>query len=129
MRYILKSPILGFEHITEIELEKIDSLFAKISNQKEQFEIFLANPHALCEYSFEIPKYVELLLDLEKDSRLEVYCVMILQKDLENSLVNFLAPIVFNTENKKAAQIALSMLDYPHFSLHAPLSSFVTKSA
>lgn len=129
MRYILKSPILGFEHIAEVEFEKIDDLFAKIYNKKEQFEIFLVNPYMLREYSFDIPKYVELLLDLDAKSDVEVYCVMVLQKNKEDSLVNFLAPIVFNAKNAKAGQIALSMLDYPDFSLKSPLSSFVVKSA
>ncbi|MCE3038750.1 flagellar assembly protein FliW [Helicobacter anatolicus] len=129
MRYDLKSPILGFEHITEVEFEKIDDLFAKISNKKEQFEIFLVNPYMLREYSFEIPNYISLLLELNAQSGVEVYCAMVLQKNREDSMVNFLAPIVFNTQNAKAGQVVLSMLDYPDFNLSAPLSLFVSKSA
>ncbi|RDU71996.1 flagellar biosynthesis protein FliW [Helicobacter anseris] len=129
MSYILKSPILGFENIQEINFEKIDDLFAKISNKSQQFEIFLVNPYALREYSFDIPKHIELLLSLDKNSKVEVYCVMVLQKNLEESLVNFLAPIIFNHDNKTAGQVALSLLDYPNFSFKAPLATFIAKSA
>lgn len=129
MSYILKSPILGFENIQEVNFEKIDDLFAKISNKSQQFEIFLVNPYALREYSFDIPKHIELLLSLDKNSKVEVYCVMVLQKNLEESLVNFLAPIIFNHDNKTAGQVALSLLDYPNFSFKAPLATFIAKSA
>lgn len=129
MSYILKSPILGFENIQEINFEKIDDLFAKISNKSQQFEIFLVNPYALRKYSFDIPKHIELLLSLDKNSKVEVYCVMVLQKNLEESLVNFLAPIIFNHDNKTAGQVALSLLDYPNFSFKAPLATFIAKSA
>ena len=129
MTYELKSPILGFEHITQIQFQRIDSLLAKIENKSEHFEIYLVNPYELREYSFDIPKNIQLLLSLNASSQVEVYCVLVLQKDLENSLVNFLAPIVLNHDNNTAAQIALSMRDYPDFDFTAKLSSFIKKSA
>lgn len=129
MAYELKSPILGFEHIKELQLEKIDEMFAKITNQEQNFEIYLVNPYILREYSFDIPKSIELLLSLDASSKVEVYCVLVLQKNLEDSLVNFLAPIIFNHDNKTAAQVSLLISDYPDFSFKAPLSSFVKKSA
>ncbi|MCQ2665003.1 flagellar biosynthesis protein FliW, partial [Helicobacter pylori] len=33
MNYFLKAPILGFEHINEVRLEKIDSLFSRLVSQ------------------------------------------------------------------------------------------------
>lgn len=129
MTYELKSPILGFEHIMNIQFQRIDSLLAKITNKNEHFEIYLVNPYELREYSFDIPKNIQLLLDLKGESQVEVYCVLVLQKDLENSLVNFLAPIVLNHDNNTAAQIPLSMKDYPDFDFTAKLSHFIKKSA
>ncbi len=129
MTYELKSPILGFEHLSKVQLIKIDSILAKIQSKSEKFEIYLVNPYVLREYSFDIPKNIQLLLDLKKDSQVEVYCVLVLQKDLENSLVNFLAPIIFNHDNNTAAQIPLAMKDYPDFDFTAPLYSFIKKSA
>ncbi|WP_104697855.1 MULTISPECIES: flagellar assembly protein FliW [unclassified Helicobacter] len=129
MNYDLKSPILGFEHIEKVKLEKIDQMFAKITNQEQHFEIYLVNPYELREYSFDIPKNIELLLSLNANSKVEVYCVLVLQKNLEDSLVNLLAPIVFNHDNHTAAQVSLLISNYPSFSFKAPLCSFVKKSA
>ncbi|PAF52327.1 flagellar assembly protein FliW [Helicobacter sp. 13S00477-4] len=125
MLYDLKAPILGFENILQVEFEKIDDIFSKINSLDETLSIVLVNPYMLREYSFAVPKCVELLLELDKDSQVEVYCVVVLQKDLESSMVNFLAPLIFNPKNNTAAQIALSILDYPDFGVKETLKSFV----
>ncbi|WP_104748222.1 flagellar assembly protein FliW [Helicobacter cetorum] len=130
MNYFLKAPILGFEHINEVRLEKIDPLFSRLISQNNShltLDMVLANPYYLREYSFTIPKYIELLLELDLNSKVEVYCVVVLQKNLEDSMVNFLAPLVFNPKNGFGAQVALSMMDYPDFGFRDPLKSFVIK--
>ncbi|BDQ29643.1 flagellar assembly protein FliW [Helicobacter ailurogastricus] len=130
MRYTLKAPILGFEKIMEVELTKIDDLFSRVSSVDGTISMVLANPYKLREYSFSIPKYIELLLELNAKSHVEVYCVVVVQKNLEDSMVNFLAPLVFNPDNGYAAQIALSIMDYPDFGFRDTLKSFVqAKSA
>lgn len=123
--YELKAPILGFEYIKHIELEKIDDFFAKAVDREHDISFMLINPYNLREYSFTIPKYIELLLDLNKDSALLVYCIMVLKKDIEESTINFLAPLIFNKDLKLAAQIALSMMDYPNFGFKDPLKFFL----
>ncbi len=129
MRYEVKAPILGFEHITNIEFEKIDEYFSKITNQESGFQMMLVNPYMLREYSFSIPKYIELLLELDKDSSVEVYCVVVLQKNLEDSMVNFLAPLIFNVKTKSMGQLALSIMDYPDFGFKDTLKSFIQQGA
>lgn len=125
MLYELKVPILGFEHIQRVKLEKIDEMFSNLTSEENNFNLSLVNPYILREYSFTIPKYIELLLDLNKDSEVEVYCIMLLQKNLQDSMVNFLAPLIFNPKNQTAAQVALSMLDYPDFGIKDTLKSFI----
>lgn len=125
MRYELKAPILGFERIVEVELSKIDDLFSKITSLNGTISMILANPYKLREYSFSIPKYIELLLELDAHSQVEVYCVVVIQKNLEESMVNFLAPLIFNPKNGYAAQVALSIMDYPDFGFRDTLKSFV----
>ncbi|MFC3848305.1 flagellar assembly protein FliW [Helicobacter baculiformis] len=125
MHYQLKSPILGFENIMEVELTKIDDLFSKVSSLDGSISLVLANPYKLREYSFSIPKYIELLLELDASSEVEVYCVVVVQKNLEDSMVNFLAPLIFNPSNGYAAQIPLSIMDYPDFGFRETIKSFV----
>lgn len=126
MTYQIKSPILGFEQISEVNFQEVDDFFARIrAAENENIEITLANPYVLTEYSFEIPKYISLLLDLNADSNVRVYNVVLLQNPLTESKINFLAPIIFNEDNKTAAQIALSARDYPDFRVAADIKSFV----
>lgn len=127
MLYDLKAPILGFENISQVQFEKIDEMFSKITSLDKTFSMVLANPYKLREYSFVVPKYIELLLDLDEKSEVEVYCVTVLQKNLEDSAVNFLAPLIFNHKNHFAAQIELSIMDYPDFGFRDSLKSFVTE--
>ncbi|PAF41160.1 flagellar assembly protein FliW [Helicobacter sp. 11S03491-1] len=125
MLYDLKAPILGFENVSQVRFEKIDTIFSKISTLDNSLSMILVNPYMLREYSFSVPKYIELLLELDKDSQVEVYCVIVLQKDLQDSMVNFLAPLIFNPKNHSAAQVALSMMDYPDFGFRDTLKSFI----
>lgn len=137
MRYAIKAPILGFEYISSVELVKIDEYFSKIIAQSDDtsrevahnIEMMLVNPYTLREYSFIIPKYIESLLEIDSTSRLEVYCIVVLQRNVEDSMVNFLAPLVFNTANKTAGQIALSMIEYPDFGFKESLKSFMRQGA
>lgn len=137
MRYAIKAPILGFEYISSVELVKIDEYFSKIIAQSDDtsrevahnIEMMLVNPYTLREYSFIIPKYIESLLEIDSASRLEVYCIVVLQRNVEDSMVNFLAPLVFNTANKTAGQIALSMIEYPDFGFKESLKSFMRQGA
>lgn len=129
MTYQIKAPILGFEHITSVDFVKLDDYFAKISSADKSLEMMLVNPYMLREYSFTIPKYIELLLGLDADAKVEVYCIVVLQRDIEESMVNFLAPLVFNTKDKTAAQVALSMMDYPDFGFKDTLKSFLLQGA
>lgn len=137
MRYAIKAPILGFEYISSVEIVKIDEYFSKIIAQNDDtnhqlahnIEMMLVNPYTLREYSFIIPKYIESLLEIDSTSRLEVYCIVVLQRNVEDSMVNFLAPLVFNTANKTAGQIALSMIEYPDFGFKESLKSFMRQGA
>lgn len=75
----------------------------------------LVNPYKLRDYSFMIPEYLTLILHITKKSKLLVYCPLDLSSPLESSEINYLFPIIFNTETKFAAQIPLSIMDYPDF--------------
>jgi len=125
MRYLLKSPILGFEDMDEVELIKSDEMFSKLRSVKNPaIELSLVNPYILREYSFDVPKYISLLLDVNEKSNLNVYCVVVLQNPVEHSKVNFLAPIIFNEDNMTAAQLALSIREYPDFKVADDIKNY-----
>jgi flagellar assembly factor FliW len=65
----------------------------------------LISPFALREYSFDIPSSLQGLLGITPQSNLLIYNIMILQTPIEKSTINFVAPLIFNTDNQTMAQI------------------------
>lgn len=114
MNFEIVSPILGFEDIKELKLEKLDDNFALL-RAPNGINWSLVNPYVLREYSFSLPVSAQALLDLKEDSKIEVYCMMILQSPLEYSKVNFLAPLIFNITNNKVLQALFRADEYPEF--------------
>lgn len=129
MIYEIKSPILGFENIEKMELEDIDETFAKLQDVKNQNISFtLVNPFVLRDYDIEVPKNYQELLEIDEKSRVAVYCVMILQNPIQNSTINFLAPVIFNQDKKLMGQIILDSSKYPNYSIAEQISNYLSKS-
>lgn len=125
MVFEVKSPILGFEDVSKMRLEKIDDLFMKLSNDEDSSPIFtLINPFALRQYDFEIPSALELLLDIKSQEDILVGAIMVLQNPIEQSTINFLAPVIFNVKNKTMGQVVLDSSKYPQYGLVEPIDSY-----
>lgn len=125
MVFEVKSPILGFEDVNKMRLEKIDDLFMKLSNEEDSSPIFtLINPFALRQYDFEIPSALELLLDIKSQEDILVGTIMVLQNPIEQSTINFLAPVIFNVKNKTMGQVVLDSSKYPQYGLVESIDSY-----
>jgi len=108
MIYEVKKPILGFEKVLKVEFEEVDGLFATLRAIDEEVPTFtLINPYQLREYSFDIPKDVQVLLDIHEDSNVLVYNIVVLHNPITESVVNFKAPLIFNKDNGTMAQFIL----------------------
>lgn len=125
MKYELKTDILGFEAVKSVELHKIDELFASLMTDQE-VSFTLANPYLLREYSFDLPTTIKALLEINENSKVEVYCIVVVQNPLNESLVNFTAPIIFNNDNGLAAQAVLAENENR---IIEPLKSFVVDAS
>jgi flagellar assembly factor FliW len=124
MLFDVVQPLLGFENITQVTLEKIDEIFMRLeSPDSKEITFTLVDPFALQEYSFDIATPLQELLQIDEQSNVLIYNIVILQSPIENSVVNFVAPIVFNTTSKKAGQIIIS--DDPTLSVAQPISTFL----
>lgn len=125
MRYEVKTEILGFENIKSVEFNEIDELFATIKSSDERDISFsLVNPYLLREYSFDVPNAAKVMLEIDENSHVLVYNIMVVQNPLDESKVNFLAPIIFNKDKAIMGQIILRALEYPDFGLAEAISSF-----
>ncbi|OBV28845.1 flagellar biosynthesis protein FliW [Helicobacter sp. CLO-3] len=130
MDFEVKSPILGFEDVTKMKLEKIDEIFMYLSNADAPSPVFvLINPFVLREYDFEVPVAMKLLLDLDNAKNIFVANIMVRQNPIQNSTINFLAPLVFNFDNKTMAQIVLDSFKYPNYGIAEPISKWYKEDA
>jgi flagellar assembly factor FliW len=127
-KYDIKSSILGFEDTTSVEIHKIDELFSTMQDtNNKNISFTILNPYILREYSFDLPLDIKVLLEIEKESNISVYNIVVIQNPLENSTINFLAPIIINNDNKKIAQAVLSRKNHPDFGMAESIKSFKEK--
>lgn len=125
MQYKVVSEILGFKETTDVKIEEIDDLFSKmIDTNNENISFILVKPYMLREYEFEIPQDVKQTLHIDENSNISVYNILLIQKPLEKSTINFLAPIVVNEENKTLAQVVLEPKQHPDFGMAERIESF-----
>jgi flagellar assembly factor FliW len=124
-RYEVKGNILGFENITNVELYEIDELFSTIQDAaNKDISFTVVNPYLLREYSFDLTTDIKVLLEINEKSNVSVYNIVVIQKPLENSTINFLAPIVINNDNNKMAQAVLDAKKHPDCGLAQSIKSF-----
>ncbi len=125
MSYEVKSQILGFEKMMQVEISEIDEMFATMHDiDNKDISFTMVNPYTLREYSFDVPTDVRILLEIKEDSNISVYNITLIQNPLENSTINFLAPIVVNNDNKKIAQVVLNKERHPDFGMAEAIASF-----
>ncbi|QFR49886.1 flagellar assembly protein FliW [Sulfurimonas lithotrophica] len=109
MKFEIAVPLLGFEGVKEVTLEKIDDIFMKMQAVDDKYLSFtLIDPFVLREYDFEVPTNIQKILEVDESSNILTLNIVLIQNPIEDSVINFIGPIVFNTDNKKAAQIILS---------------------
>ena len=124
MSYEIRSEILGFPDTTTVEISEIDELFFTMKDtQNSDISFTLVNPYLLREYSFDIPTDIKVLLEITAESSLSVYNILVIQKPLEKSVINFLAPILINHDNNKLAQIILDPSKHPDFGMAESIKS------
>jgi len=126
MEFEVKVPVLGFDNLKKVKIEKVDDLFMKLFNAEGDYPSFmLINPYALREYEFDLPAAAKVLLDIKQDSKLLILNTMILQEPIENSTINFIAPLVFNFDNLTMGQVVLDSGRYPDFGITDPISRYL----
>jgi len=127
MKFQVKSEILGFENIKEVELNEVDELFSTLrSSAGDDISFTLVNPHQLREYNFNVSNDVEELLEIKDEKDLLVYNILVLQSPLDESKINFQAPLIFNKANMTVAQEVLGIQNYPQFGFDESLKTFTS---
>lgn len=66
-------------------------------------------------------------MEITPESNLLIYNIMILQSPIEKSTINFVAPLVFNTDNQMMAQIIVD--NRMDFGIADPISNYLKGEA
>jgi len=125
MIFEVKTPIPGFDQIKKVELEKVDDFFMRLKSCDDDTTFMLINPFLLREYDFEVPEYFKNLLELKEQSSTLVLNIMIISTPIETSVVNFIAPLVFNTDKQCVAQVLLDSNKYKEYSIMENISDYL----
>ena len=125
MKFEVKSEILGFENIKEVELSEIDELFSTLrTTDDSDISFTLVNPNRLREYTFDVSTSTETLLDIKDENDLMVFNIVVIQNPLDESKINFQAPLIFNKANGTVAQEVLGIQKYPAYGFDESLKTF-----
>jgi len=116
--------ILGFEDIHKfgiINSEDPQSPFSWIQAiEKPELAFALVDPFAIKkDYDFELKDEDANFLGIDDPSQTAVFAIVVIPEDTKKISMNLKAPIIMNTNNKKAAQIILNSDKYTvrHFIL------------
>jgi flagellar assembly factor FliW len=127
MTFEVKSPIPGFDQVKKVELEKIDDFFMRLKSCDDNTVFMLVNPFLLREYDFEVPEYFKNILKLEEQKNTLVLNIMIVSTPVETSVVNFIAPLIFNIDDKYVAQVLLDSNKYKEYGIMENISDYLDK--
>jgi len=117
------SPILGFENITTFTLTQIDDFFYRLENTDISFT--LIDPVKIRDYTFDLPPSYARKLQVDAEDTLRHLAIVVLQNPIEDSVINFLAPVVINESKQLLAQVALDDQKYPDFSLAEKIGRYL----
>ncbi len=125
MSYEVKGEILGFQDTKNVTINEIDPLFSTmIDSTNENISFTLVNPYLLRDYTIDIPLDAKELLEIDENSQVAVFNILIIQKPLEKSTINFLAPLIINMDKKLLAQIILEPKKHPDYGMAETIESF-----
>lgn len=127
MIFTVKAQIPGFESIKEVEVEKIDEFFVRVISKSDTTTFTTINPFMIRNYDFEIPEYFKSLLEINEKTNVLILNIMIIATPIETSTINFIAPLIFNTDNGTVAQVLLDSGKYTDFALMDSISNYLNK--
>jgi len=129
MQFELKTPLYGFESVTSMKLTKVDDFFMQLENTDDEKPNFtLINPYALKAYEIEIPEQTQKLLEISDETNILIFNIIIIHKPLENSTINFTAPLVFNVDKQIMSQIILEGKSAQGQGVAEPIKNFMQNS-
>ncbi|UNL84785.1 flagellar assembly protein FliW [Priestia koreensis] len=108
--------IPGFEEeksFVLLSLNEDEVFYALQSTESAGLAFIVVNPfHFVKEYDFTIDENYLVQLDIKEEKEVEVYSILTVKDNFEDTTANLQAPIILNTRNKQGKQIILMNTNY-----------------
>lgn len=104
MEYTVKQAIPGFENVKKVVIEKGDGATCLLRSLDENNYMQIALAYAQPNANVDVSDEIQALLELKDDSKCSIYYPVIIDQDVEKSVINLSAPFLFNEDNKTVAQ-------------------------
>ena len=108
--YKIELPLLGFEDIKELEIESIDNNFTTlVLNKEKNLNINLVNITYFKEadFNFNIDDETLKKMHIQEVDDFKIFFSVVMQKPIEDSIVNLAAPILINKKQKLVGQYVI----------------------
>lgn len=108
--------IPGFDHLHKyliVESKEHEAIAYLQSIEEERLHFAMINPfYVYKQYDFEIDETDQAELGIESQYNVEVWSIITMHEDVQETSINLLAPVIINKNNKKAKQIILHSSGY-----------------
>ena len=107
--YKIVLPILGFESLNSLSIEKIDDSFSfLVFDKKTKITVMNINALNKVSFNFKIDDDVLEKLKIKDKNDFNTYFVVVSQNPIENSIINLVSPIFINEKEKLLGQYITS---------------------
>lgn len=114
---IFENGLPGFENEKNFILQAVEGneVFQILqSTESKEVGFVTANPYLFTEdYNFELDEATVEALQIESAEDVIVVAIVTVKDPFQTSTINLKAPVVINTQNRKAKQCILEKSDYP----------------
>ncbi|MFK2823208.1 flagellar assembly protein FliW [Arcobacter sp. YIC-80] len=108
--YEITIPLLGFDDIKKIKIEKIDNYFSTlVLDEKNLINFTVVNIKYLQHAAFDFKIEDEIIekMHIRRREDFDIYFSVVLQDPIEKSIVNLVAPILINKKHKLLGQYVI----------------------
>lgn len=108
--YKIELPLLGFEDIKELDIKSLDNNFITLElNKQKNLQINLVSIDYFKESTFDFNIEDETLekMHIKKREDFKIFFCVVMQKPIEDSIVNLAAPVLINEKEKLLGQYVI----------------------
>lgn len=108
--YKIELPLLGFEDIKELDIKSVDDNFVtlELNNEKSlNINLVSINYFKEAKFNFNIDDETLEIMNIKNLEDFKIFFCVVMQKPIEDSIVNLTAPVLINEKDKLIGQYVI----------------------